>query len=326
MLKKLSKQGEYTHFLVISIILLIFYFTPPVQFTSDFEAGYMGPIGIWLTNYAMAYPIYAKIISMIIIIFISLYINRTTASSDIFPKQSFLSATLLTSFLLFSPPFPDLAAGIALVVLLGFCLGSMINMFGKQYPYLQVLNASMAVALASMIIPHAILFMVFIWFAFFTYSVNSWREWIISIIGLLIPYLYMFFAYFWNNNLDYIFKFYESIYFTGFFNFNMPSVYFTASLSLLLVFFVISAFSFTNEASDKIISIRKRMWLIFQFSLICSVIIMLGTSASFIFILLLYMPLAVMVTYSVHNQKKSRIFDVLITMFVISVLINRIFA
>ncbi len=326
MLKKLSKQGEYTHFLIISIILLIFYFTPQVPLTQNLDSEFLGPIGKWLVITTNSNIAITKLVMIVVMVFISLYINRLAVTSELFPKQSFLSATLLILFFLFSPSLPEFAIAIATLLFLSFSLGSMISMFGKQYPYLQVLNASMAVAVSSMIIPHAILFIVFIWFGFLTYSVSTWREWVISIIGLAIPYLYMVFAYFWNNNLEYILKLYESLYFTKFDNFTMPSSLIIVSLALIFIIYTISAFNFTNEASDKIISIRKRMWLIFQFSAICIVTMVLASTASYMFLMVLFIPVTVMIAYLIHNHKRSRMFDILILSFVISILINRIFA
>lgn len=326
MLKKLSKKGEYTHILVISIILILYYLTPPVPLSQNGQSLSLGPVGVWLTKQALINTYITRISIILLMVFISFYVNRLAASSDIFPKQSFLSATLLIAMFLFSPGIEAFSLSIVLILSLSICLGSMIKIFGKQYPYLQILNASMSIAIASMIVPHTIIFILFIWFGFLTYSVNSWREWIISIIGIIIPYLYMLFAYYWNNNLEYVVKLYQGIYFFNFFHYTLPTTYILISLSILIVLYIVSAFNFTNEASDKIISIRKRMWLIFQFSIVCITILVLLSGSAYILLPVLFIPLSLMISYSVHNQKHSRMFDIFMVLFVVSILISRIFA
>jgi hypothetical protein len=326
MLKKFSKKGEYTHILIIFIILIINYFTPPLHLMNE-NASSMGPIGIWLSEQSLAVnPAVIKVSVLFLLVLISYYLNRVVAQVDIYPKQSYLSATLLIALFLFSPGMPDIISTIILCGLMCVCLGSMINMFGKQYPYLQILNSSIAIAIASMIIPHTILFILFIWFGFLTYSVNTWREWIISIIGLVIPYLYMFFAYFWNDNLDYLIGTYRQLFYFNFFHFTIPTGYTIVSVFLLLMMYFISTFSFTSDASDKIISIRKRMWLIFQFSIVTVLILVLLPNAAYVLLPILYIPLALMMTYLVHYQRKSVILDIFMVLFVVSILINRIFA
>ncbi|HLN54117.1 MAG TPA: DUF6427 family protein [Lentimicrobium sp.] len=326
MLKKLSKKGEYTQIFIICIVMLLFYFTPSVPLFEKNQQYVIGPLGNWLIQQALINPLLTKVIMMLMMVFISFFINRLAAASDIFPKQSFLSVTLLISIFLFTPELPYLTLNIALVTLMGVCLGSMMNIFGKQYPYLQVLNASMTIAVASMIIPQMIFFIIFIWIGFLTYSVNSWREWLISFIGLIIPYIYLSFAYFWNDNFGNLLILYKSFLHLNLFIHTLPSIYILVPLALMALLYLISAFNFTNDASDKIISIRKRMWLISQFSIISVIMLILFGSSTYLMLPVLFIPLSLMVAYAIHNQKKSRLYDIFITLFVGSVLISRIFA
>lgn len=324
MLKKLTRSGEYTHMFIIVLTLIIYYVTPSINFRSlvvNFDAA---PIGNWILGQTSVNPQFVKPVNILLILGIVLYFNSISTSSDILPRQSYITASLITIFMLFSPQENYFTSSLCVVLLLSFSLGNMAGMFGRQYPYLQVLNASMAISISSMIFPYTILFIFFVWFGFLTYSVNSWREWVISVIGLILPYIYLLFAFFWNDNLNFILNSYNSFFKNLSINFSLPSTDQLITLSLLTLFYLMSMFKFISEASDKIISIRKRMWLTFQFSFICLVVMALSGNSIYLILPVIYVPLALMLSYSLHNQRRSRIYNVLLVLLIVSIIINRL--
>jgi len=324
MLKKLTKSGEYTHLLLIFVLLAIYFFTPSVGFNASVGYPYAAPIGNWIQLQVLAFPVLSKFVNIILMIVIASYLNRIGIRSEIIPRQSYIASSFLVVFMLFSPGEAYFTSTLLIMLLLVFSYGNMMGMFGKQYPYMQVLNASMAISVSSMILPHTILFVFFIWLGFFTYSVNSWREWVITLIGLIIPYVYLAFAFFWNDNLNYFLDIYSSFFRNPGIGFNIPSIYQLITTGLLAVLYLMSMLQFINDASDKVISIRKRMWLTFQFSFIGIIVMATGGNSIYMLLPVLYAPLALMVSYDIHNQKRSRVYDLMFAVLFISILINRI--
>lgn len=326
MLKKLTKSGEYTHMLIILVILTVYYFTPSVGFNASVSYPYAAPIGKWIQEQVVEFPFLSKIVNILLMIIIASYLNRIGIKTEIIPRQSYISSSLFVALMLFSPGESYFTSTLLIMLLLVFSYGSIMNMFGKQYPYTQVLNASIAIAVSSMILPHTILFIFFIWMGFFTYSVNSWREWIITIIGLLIPYIYMAFAFFWNDNLSYFIDIYSSFFRNPGITFAIPSIYQLITIGLLVVIYLMSMLQFISNASDKVISIRKRMWLTFQFSFICIIVMATGGNSVYMLLPVLYAPMAMMLSYDIHNQKKSRVYDIMLAVLIITILVNRFLA
>ncbi|MGE5317785.1 MAG: hypothetical protein ACM3ME_07295 [Chloroflexota bacterium] len=323
MLKRLTKRGEYTHIFIIILMMILYFFTPDVHFnTLDYPDA--APIGQWLQGKIGIIAEYDRFVNIILMLLIAIFTNRITVIADISPRQSFITASLIVLFMLFAPPTAWFTSTLIVMLLLVFALHNLMSMFGKQYPYLMVINASMAIAVSSMILPQTILFIIFMWFAFFTYSVNSWREWIISVIGILLPYVYMLFAYFWNDNLAFIIRLYNNFFQGIGFWYQLPSVYQIISLSALVILFAITAFHFTNDASDKVISIRKKMWITFQFSFLSLLMILLGGEYIYLLLPVMYIPLSIMLGYSLHNSKRSRLYDILTLILFISIIINRL--
>lgn len=323
MLKTLTKSGEYTHLFIILLMMTFYYFTPDINFKSLTHYPDAAPVGKWLQSQLTLLGHYTRLINIILIISIAIYTNKIAVSADITSRQSYISASIIAVLMLFSPSSTWYTGSLVVMLLLVFALSNIMSLFGKQYPFLNVLNASMAISISSMVLPQAMFFLVFIWFAFFTFSVNSWREWVISIIGLVLPYIYMVFAFFWNNNIEYLLNVYKAFFLDLGVRYQVPEPLQLATLAFMMVLFIIAAMHFTSEASDKIISIRKKMWITFQFSLICLVIIVLGGEFVFLLIPLIYIPLTIMLGYSIHNMKRSRHYDVLMILLIVSILINR---
>jgi hypothetical protein len=134
----------------------------------------------------------------------------------------------------------------------------------------------------------------------------------------------MLFAYFWNDNLAFIIRLYNNFFQGIGFRYQLPSVYQIISLSALVILFAITAFHFTNDASDKVISIRKKMWITFQFSFLSLLMILLGGEYIYLLLPVMYIPLSIMLGYSLHNSKRSRLYDILTLILFISIIINRL--
>ncbi len=324
MLKKIAKSGEYVHFLMIGIILVFYYFTAPVTAKSQLPSLYTAPLGVWIQDFSILYPTLGKLINVILIAVTSLFVNKIGTSTEILPRQSFITSTILALFLLFSPETSQFTGSLVLLLLLTFSFSNMIGIFGKQYPFQQILNATLAISVSSLIIPQSIVFIVFIWLGFFTYSVNTFREWIISFIGLAIPYIYMFFAWYWYDNLGYFYEIYANYFKTFSIAFNAPHTYQIITLALLALIYFSSLFYFINTTSEKIINVRKRMWLTFQFSFISIVTLAIGGKSSFLILPLVYISMSIMLSYSIHYQKQTRIQDILMLLLIISIFINRV--
>lgn len=146
----------------------------------------------------------------------------------------------------------------------------------------------------------------------------------ISIVGLILPYIYLFFAWFWNDNLELLLDM-----FLGFSQniipvFTLPATYQYLTIGILILIIGISSFYFVSQASDKIISTRKRMWVTYQFAFISFIGMLASGELYFLWLPVIYVPGTLMVGFYIHNHKKSRLFDILFVLFIVSVFLNRL--
>lgn len=324
-LNRLKKSGVYTHFFFILTTLAIYFLAPDIKFDSLQPLPKAAPVGAWILEKALEYPFAVRIINLLLILLIALQVKTISSSSDIIPRNSYLPATLITVLLLFSSSAGYFACSLSVLLLLAYALANYINMFGKQNPYLQVLNASICIGVSSMIFPGTAIFVLFLWFGLLTYSVNSWREWLITLIGFLLPFMYMFFLFFWNDNLNYILEIYSQFGSSFKIFFSQPPIEEIISISLLILLYLLVMLRFINEASDKVISMRKRMWLVFQFSFITIIGVLVSSDLFYLLLPILFIPTSIMLAYAIHTQKKSIVYDVILVLIVVSLLYNRLF-
>ncbi|HOI87368.1 MAG TPA: hypothetical protein PLV51_05870 [Lentimicrobium sp.] len=324
MLRKLSKSGIYLQLTLTILMLGLFVVTPPLDLKTLTVAGNIAPLAEIIRHILPGNQIAQTIIAALLAFGLFLIFNLILINQDIVPRQSMIVAFIGSVFILFSGSSGHLILLLCTIYLLLFSLYNILKIYGEQYPYILVLNASVAISAASMIIPPAIAFFPFIWMGFFTLRIGTWREWSISLLGLMLPYLYLLFWFFWNNNLVEALHNYSNFFSSlspGFINPSLTELVTYIILGLLLL---LSLFSFLGDTGEKIISLRKKMWIIAQFLLAGLLFLFLSGPGWPSMLPVIALPLSVMFAFLVLKSKKSWFYDLLLGIFFLLVILLRI--
>lgn len=324
MFKKLSKAGILSQILVIGILAVVYFITPQVDFPSVADPEPTAPIGVWIYELIYNFPTISRPLVILLTITLSIALNAILVRHDISPRQSVFPAIIALVLMLFSPDPYHLIVTLASLLLLLFSLHSVMDLYGEQYPFNQVMNAGVAISIASMISPPTIVFEVFIWLGFFTFRINTWREWVISLMGLILPYLYLALLYLWNDNLAFAINLYEKLFTNFSFTLQKPRPLEFISLGIFALWIIISAMHYYSDTSEKIISIRKKMWVISHFALAGLAAAFLSGESFLAMLPLVFMPAAAMIAYSVSSSKRSWIHDTLLLLFFAVAILNRL--
>ncbi|MCB9015583.1 MAG: hypothetical protein H6541_07275 [Lentimicrobiaceae bacterium] len=324
MLKKLALSGVITHLLILVVIVLILFFTPQVSFSSILPPLPVATAGTWLYGWLSANPLLLKPLSIALLLVISLLFNAMLIRHEVGLRSSLFPAVMTMLLMLYTPDAIYLIITEVSLLLLMVSMHNILNLYGEQSPKYMILNATMAVAVASMFIPELIVFTLFVWFGMFTYRINSWREWVISILGLLIPYIYLAFFYFWNDNLAFIIAVYENYFRNWTFHMIKPATMPFITLCALAFTGLISLARFLTDASEKIISLRKKMWITAQFAFAgVGVIIIAGSNVSML-LPVLFLPMAAALSYTIINSRRTWFMDAVILLALLTIIANRI--
>jgi hypothetical protein len=95
------------------------------------------------------------------------------------------------------------------------------------------------------------------------------------------------------------------------------------SLGLLVCWLIISWSKFLADTGEKVISIRKKMWIISHFMLTGIAALSVSGNAIMSLLPLVYLPAAAMIAYAVSNGRRPWVHDLmLILYFVVAVVIR----
>lgn len=324
MLKVLARSGIITQLSVILALLVLYFVTPQAGFVSQTQKLHLAPFGEWIFNQLNAFPSLAWPSSVMLLIMNAFSFNAILIKHDIAPRQSLLPSAVYIFLLLFTAGGNYLAPVLISSLLLLFSLHSIMDMYGKLYPYTRILNATLAIAIASMIFFPLILFAVMLWISFFTFRINAWRDWAISLLGMAMPFFYLSLLYLWNNNLVYGLRTYERLWYE--LNFTLPhlSVQEYSALALIGFWTIISASRFLSDTADRLISIRKKMWIISHFALIALASVLLSGSSMLVMLPLIFIPASAMMTHAFANQRRAWLHDLCFLLTLAAIMLNRI--
>jgi hypothetical protein len=199
-----------------------------------------------------------------------------------------------------------LPAGIFCII----ALNSILSMYGQQDAYHQLFTAGFSIGIASLFYVPLAFLLFLIWFTLITYRISSWREYVISVISFSLPFLYYISWLFWNDNLTGGFdQFFNSLV-------NLiapPRIPFvpTIWLSFSAFMILVGMMAVLNSINDKVISIRRRVWVMFNFSFTALIGILLAgwpiLSANYIFVI----PMSFYLTGSLVLKKRTFWFEIL---------------
>jgi hypothetical protein len=325
MLRRLSKLTFLIQFLIflgLAALLWVPEFMHPkvlVRVASE------GVLYSSMSSLFQTYPYVTISLALALVIGLSITLYLIGSVNDILPRENFLPAIVYLFLLSWNSSLsamnPLLPAGLLIAV----SIFTLMRMYGQSEPYRQVFIASALIGLASLFYFPAMYFLIMVWISLVTYRITSWREWIIAFIGFLIPFIYLISWYFWNDEFILILqKIIASvdnpgITLRGIENYEIVWLVLTVFLLIITLSIVI------NLVQDKLISIRRRSFIMINFVVACSIMILLSGSSLLLVSKLLYMPLAFFIATSLSMMKKSIVLDIMIITYLLFLASTRLF-
>lgn len=161
----------------------------------------VSPLFNFINQYIGSLEIVSGSVTLVLIFLQAIVLNNILDEYDILPKNSSMTAYVFLiiassrSELLFLNPF--IFSGLFLIL----SLGQIFLMYGKQDSFASAFNAGLFISLASMCYFPTIFVFILVLISFIIYRQFFWREWLITIAGLFVPYLFLATYYFWTDQL-----------------------------------------------------------------------------------------------------------------------------
>ncbi len=312
------KKNYTLQILLIAIVPLAFWLqafvNPPDVISNKFDM----PIYRLLFDWAKDFKLLSSIIAFILVILQGLLINQLFTENHLIQKNTFLPAFIY--ILLMSCSYQCMTLNSVLIanLLIIFALYFFLNCSDKKEGIDEIFNACALLSLASLFYAPTILFIIWIWIGLIIYKIYKWRSWLMSILGIITPYL-LICIYYYLNQIDIQDTLLAHTNHWLHFDFNFLNepiqVVYMASL---FIFSIPAIFTALSARSNRVIEYRKKSAVMFSLIIISLIPFFLSKTEynmSFIFAPSLAFFLSnFFLQY--HNQRKVN------TFFIIFILIS----
>jgi hypothetical protein len=263
----------------------------------------------------------SPIVALTIIFVSGLTLNNILIFHELTPKNNLLPAFI---FILLMSSNPQALCTYPLILalpLFTWFLHTTFKINDEPENYMEVFNASILISIISLIYPAAIILYVCTWFILLIYGIFNGRNLLISLIAVLLPYIYLFLYFFWTDQLNEALVEYF-IYFGDMFSFQMnKNIMQWVIWILFALFMLLPAFMrITGSLGSTGINFRKKMsatsWLL-VFSL--PLILFQGEVDFHTFI---FLPATILIAHYYHLFKRSMMNEIALLLLLILILAN----
>lgn len=140
-----------------------------------------------------------------------------------------------------------------------FFIRNLFRLPNEENPVPTIFNAAFMLSLASLYFFKIIFLIVIIWVALFIHRNSAWRNFATSLIGLVVPYVFIFTWYFWSDQLnDFLLNFSVKVSFIINKALNISTLDFII-LSYTAIFLVIGVLKTLARLNEKNINLRRNL-------------------------------------------------------------------
>lgn len=275
----------------------------------------------------VAFPIYkitwlSRSIALILVVSEAFLLNYMVNEQEVLIKKSYLPALFYIVFMSNNSAMLDLHPLLFSNLFLLFALNKMLNSYRKDIAFSQAFDSGLLISIATLFYFPCIVFLPLIAVGLVIFRPFNWREWFISFIGVLVPYVFVVTIYFWNDILDYLL--YDKMFFPIVFqkpSFELPqSFYFLLTIGWVIVIFSFGKlFSGLAGGSQKTKKALILMLWMFAFAILS---IFLAPQIATKYFSSLAIPAAVICSNYFLRQKKELWGEILFLLFLAAIYVN----
>jgi len=312
--------GYLSRYLLIFLIAIVIW-TPSFLFPTSYSG-----ISSYAYNqilYLAAHNNYVLTsVSFIITLITAFLLNQLAISNGFISKVSTLIAILyilITSSLVGeSHNNPVIWINFMLV----FVLASLMKLPYINNPIPVVFNASFLLGVASLFYSQLVFLILFIWLAIFIHRIVSWRNILVSMVGIVLPYVLLLTWFFYKDILlEESYVLFDTL--------RIDIVPISISdkvdiiISLILLFItIISVFGVAGKLTEKNINLRRNL-IITLFYVVAIFLVLLLFSKSLTSVLLFSTPAALILGHWLCNIKHTRWYNIVLSVVTILIVVNQ---
>ncbi|MFH1004791.1 MAG: DUF6427 family protein [Bacteroidota bacterium] len=267
------------------------------------------------------------IATMILVFSEALLFNRIVTEHEIIKTTTYVPATLYIILISCLPSFLTMHPIVIANLPLLFGLHKLMKTYRKKTAFSEVFDAGFFIAIASLIYFPSIVFVILIWIGLIIIRPFIWREWVISFMGFITPWIFFVFYYLWNNKIDNLWH--EIIFYTtGAPQKNLDISAFTTpdiiTIGIIIVLGILSIGNLFRNISMGTVCTRNNIFLLIYFTILSALSIFIAPSYSIKYFSFFAIPLAAFLPGYLLFIKKQWLAETIFIFFLLSIIFNQI--
>lgn len=308
---------QYIALLIIAVVIWIPAFIHPVGMSE--LSGMEAPVYLILADLLKKVPYLVPYLAFLFVLTQAILLNTILSFHELTPRNSLLSSFLFLVFFSTSPALQTVYPAMIAMFFLIALLHLVFKMYGQEENITTVFSAALLLSVSSMIYLPVIFLFLFLWQVFIIYRIFSWREWIVSLTGFAIPYVYLLTGLWWTDRIP---EYVTALSVAGrqFLHPGpMPGFLQLALWAILLLFILLPALlKIYPRLSTYNIDIRKELAVISWMAIIGGIITFAGGNILQNSIVLL--PVTILVAHYYSTIKRSVYQEIVFSVFLMLVL------
>ncbi len=272
------------------------------------------------------YPLLITLFSFILIFSEALLINYIIQKNEIINTTSYFPALVYMVLMSLQPEMFSLHPIVIASLFMLLAVHMLMQTYKKETSYSQAFDTGFFIAIACLFYIPSVVFILLLWLGLIVIRPFVWREWAISFIGFVLPWVFLVFYYFWNDKLDSLQ--YEALYYTlvtprksfDHITFSYPVM---AQIGILLVSAFFASGRLLRDLRAGTVRSRSNLFLMMYFFLFAFISIFLAPSYSIAYLSFLSIPFTVFFSSYLLFVKKQWLAELLFLLLIISVFINQ---
>lgn len=264
--------------------------------------------------------IFSQILALFLIISQAFYLVHINQKYNFISHRTFLTSFL---FIIISSTFLDLHYLHPVIIANIFVLATIVQIFSgykKTKRYKQSFNIGFLIALAGLFYFNANILMLFVFISFLVLHSFNWREWFISLIGFITPYIFVIVIYFYTDNLNDFFILLKNIV-----HYHSPKLLHSFSsyffIGVLTSLSILSIIRLSNTYSNNKVSTRNYFSLFVILLILITLTFFLVPFASIELIIIAAIPLSYLMANYYLSENRSWLKQISFSLLLLSFII-----
>ena len=325
MVVALFKRNPTSSILIVPLFALGFWlsgFIHPIQVVNKNTM----PLFDWVFRATVASPLLQNSLALLLLLAEAFFLNHICEKYNIVSKKTNFPALvyvlLMSTCSLFISMHPLLFANLFLLL----SIDRILNSYHKDEAFAHVFDAGFYIGIASLFYFPAIVTFPMVWVGLIVIRTFVWREWIISFLGLLLPYVFIVTYYFWFDKLEFFLL--DKIFYPSSdvkYSISAEPGSFLFLCTVLVSVIALSFLKLTQGLPVNTILSRNTLVVFIWMIALSLLAFLMAPVLNLLYFSFVAIPVSIYIAHYFLTMKRTWIAELLFTCWVVSMIVNFIF-